>query len=1012
MAAKLLHSLTDDNPDLQKQIGCMTGIFQMFDRHHMIVSGRRISDQSHRRTLPRHSQFSSGSLEEDFINAYQRQPAEMSSNKNAAERQRFSTESSRASFSSSRSSSFSSVDYCRSAQPDPAYNDRITFPEAAFDDSHCSISPGLARQSADFRDIVKDSMIKETRGLSVKTSTREESMSRVGRDLKLSKTADGVRTSGSQNKRENLKESLKALSKLQGASWRNEEPQERQRLSDFGYRSKEASRDGMETSRFSFDSRETLSASKLRDLPRLSLDGRECVTRQGDCDSLSSSRLKASLMRSCSTNEKVQNLREASGTQQRRPPSVVAKLMGLTALPDATPASRQDTGLIKTQNAQDEFEASSLGKLISDSKPPSPKKEPDSPRWITSDMKPISSSRIPVEQAPWKNQDRGVGLLKQSSRRIRSPTRQSNPFPSVYSEIEKRFKDIEFNQSGKDLRALKQILESIHAKGLMEYGKQEQASNVATGKQESTVIKANQRPAQGAHLVEVIPKHDNSSSSRPLESPIVIMKPISRSPRSETSKSMYRDHAASSNEKSKSAQHSLRPQPQPKDNAASSPRNLGSVSPRMRLKKLESEKQNQAQSHSSDGGRHRGQASKLQTESGSPGGKSRPKYSGNDAQQNRTQICEILLDIKKLRSKANEASMLQASNASLDPKKDREVTRNMRSSKLNGSHSPSKRAPKQASSASNHSLNPRSLSVQLDEAAPEHPSPVSVLTTSPYMDDLATEEKLSMTPPEDVAEVSSAYKSSLSGDVAHFSEISRKKLLYVDSLVQKLKRLNSTHDESRTDYIALLSENTNPDHRYISEILLASGLLLREFGSNAKPFQLHPSGNLINPELFNVLEQTKSGAHQRVNQDIKCHRKLIFDAVNEILIKKLASNGSLADCNNTVKPQKLARKALSAQSLMKELCVEMERFQLKKKKKKGECKLEDEEEGDALRDVLREDVMHGSDGWSVFEGGMSEVVLDVERWLFKDLVNEIVISDAVAYRLRTKSASRGNRLLK
>lgn len=35
MAAKLLHSLTDDNPDLQ--IGCMTGIFQMFDRQHMLT---------------------------------------------------------------------------------------------------------------------------------------------------------------------------------------------------------------------------------------------------------------------------------------------------------------------------------------------------------------------------------------------------------------------------------------------------------------------------------------------------------------------------------------------------------------------------------------------------------------------------------------------------------------------------------------------------------------------------------------------------------------------------------------------------------------------------------------------------------------------------------------------------------------------------------------------------------------------------------------------------------------
>ena len=48
MAAKLLHSLADENPDLQKQIGCMTGILQLFDRQH-ILSGRQLR---HRRLPP------------------------------------------------------------------------------------------------------------------------------------------------------------------------------------------------------------------------------------------------------------------------------------------------------------------------------------------------------------------------------------------------------------------------------------------------------------------------------------------------------------------------------------------------------------------------------------------------------------------------------------------------------------------------------------------------------------------------------------------------------------------------------------------------------------------------------------------------------------------------------------------------------------------------------------------------------------------------------------------------
>ena len=48
MSAKFLQVFTDENPELQKQIGCMTGIFQMFDRQH-ILAGRRINGHHHKR---------------------------------------------------------------------------------------------------------------------------------------------------------------------------------------------------------------------------------------------------------------------------------------------------------------------------------------------------------------------------------------------------------------------------------------------------------------------------------------------------------------------------------------------------------------------------------------------------------------------------------------------------------------------------------------------------------------------------------------------------------------------------------------------------------------------------------------------------------------------------------------------------------------------------------------------------------------------------------------------------
>ena len=239
------------------------------------------------------------------------------------------------------------------------------------------------------------------------------------------------------------------------------------------------------------------------------------------------------------------------------------------------------------------------------------------------------------------------------------------------------------------------------------------------------------------------------------------------------------------------------------------------------------------------------------------------------------------------------------------------------------------------------------------------------------------------------------------------SEINRRKLQNIENLVQKLRRLNSTHNEASTDYIASLCENPNPDHRYISEILLASGLLLRDLGSGLTTFQLHPSGYPINPELFMVLEQTKASNsvskeecspgksfHSKPNLE-KFHRKLIFDAVNEILVKKLASVGPSPE--PWLKSDKLAKKALSAQKLLKELCSDMEQLQIKK----SECSLEDE---DGLKSFLWDDVMHRSESWIDFHSEISGIVLDVERLVFKDLVNEIVISEAAG--LRTKPRRR------
>ncbi|KAG4947103.1 hypothetical protein JHK87_043110 [Glycine soja] len=215
--------------------------------------------------------------------------------------------------------------------------------------------------------------------------------------------------------------------------------------------------------------------------------------------------------------------------------------------------------------------------------------------------------------------------------------------------------------------------------------------------------------------------------------------------------------------------------------------------------------------------------------------------------------------------------------------------------------------------------------------------------------------------------------------------------------------LNLSHDETRNDYIASLCENTNPDHRYIAEILLTSGLLLRALSSELLTFQHHSSGHPINPELFLVLEQTKlsslllkdksrfgKAAYMKLNTK-KWQRKLIFDAVNEIPGEKLGS--FLEPC---LKPNELvAMKFVSAQKLLKELCFEVQKLQYVK----PDCSLEDE--GGELKSMLREDVMCHSENWTGFSIQLPGVVLDVERQIFKDLIDELVIDEMASLKVKS-----------
>ncbi|XP_057459791.1 protein LONGIFOLIA 1-like isoform X1 [Actinidia eriantha] len=999
MEAKLIHSLTDDNPDLQRQIGCKTGIFQIFDPQH-ILTGRRIVATAPSRFL-RVPTSTVTPLGQRLITC-------------TIDQQQ------------------------RTAQHRPFSFDQATYPETPSKDpamSQSGASPQFRRQSLDLGDGDKASAYREAQRLSVKTTFKEEledcevKHKKSPRPMQLSDGSSIVGIKGKQTLRADVKQPLRVLAKLRETTRRIDEDSrlscemKDRPLFSFQKDAPRYSYDGSDLSRLSFESWDAFkSTSKLNELPRLSLDSRVGSMQRLNSDSKS-----------------------ISGAQTRSP-SVVAKLMGLETLPDADLASDNQLRFIKTCPVED-FDPFSRSLKSTDPRQSiqtsnslgNSWQEPALPCWRKPESVMKPSSRVPIEPAAWKQLYRNRGSHKSPLKHLETPGRETNTSPSIYSEIEKRFKNLEFTKSGKDLRALKQIMEAMQANGLLETRKDEQDSNSADRKDHGPRYKSPHLSARLVNHQKLHSDHVNHSTNKggnfltTSESAIAIMKPEklveksgilvssvilvdrlsglpklrceyaysrkssvnSRTSKEQIPKTGYRENAATSNDNRKtinrtlkSTESSPRALPLPKENTISSVKSSGTVSPRLQQKKFELEKRSRPPIPS-DSSKSRRQANKQQQESDSPGGRRRPK----------------------------SAKSQQSNGYFMDLRIDTEVTSAECCAEANGCWSPSMKAAKYSVSG----LVKKKLAPSLSEVgaaefasvASEHPSPVSVLDDTMYKDDAMSPAKQMPDDLKDEGTVNSKDNSSKEqwGSAKNpmpKSEINRKKLENIEQLVQKLRRLNSSHDEAQTDYIASLCENTNPDHRYISEILLASGFLLRDLNSILTTFQLHPSGRLINPELFLVLEQTKTSTSQKEETSIqkvvhmkpnkeKLHRKLMFDAVNEILVGKLTLVGA------SPKPWLKMRKSLNAQKLLREMCSEIDQLQAIKS---DFGLLEDED--DWLKRILWEHVTHWSENWTDFHGEISGMSLDVERLIFKDLVDEIVHGEATS--LRTKPGRHCRRI--
>ncbi|KAJ6421531.1 hypothetical protein OIU84_028828 [Salix udensis] len=304
MSAKYMYRLSDENPDLHKQIGCMNGIFQLFDRHHILGGSRRTASQNQKR-LPSGQNGSHG-------NGVQPKgaPQKKTTEKKARalkEKHRTSTESSRTSFSSSScSSSISSLECSRAPQMEPSsFSQSAAAPENHARNSHTT-------QSTEKHEAYQSKLQPqgETRGQTLKF-------------------IDSPRPSHYLNsvspKDPGPRESFRVLHKLRESPSKSSEGK-----SNFLAGGLKDAR------RFSYDgreSRDTLKSTiKLKELPRLSLDSRAGSVR-GSNPEMKSNFLSRDLGRDDVNSSSLLN-NQQEPESNKRPSSVVAKLMGLEALPD------------------------------------------------------------------------------------------------------------------------------------------------------------------------------------------------------------------------------------------------------------------------------------------------------------------------------------------------------------------------------------------------------------------------------------------------------------------------------------------------------------------------------------------------------------------------------------------------------------------------------------------------------------------------------------------------------
>ncbi|KAE8691578.1 Bromodomain transcription factor, putative isoform 1 [Hibiscus syriacus] len=859
MSAKFVYSLSDERPDLQKQIGCMNGLFQLFDRHHFL-GGRRIDSPNHKRLPPPASQVD-------------------------------------------RSSSTSQAVFPETSRPEI---------------SNCQSNASLhSRQhSVGLRNVVKDSIYGENGGLSMKTAAKVEA---------------------GHHRSYTYADSPRPLQSPKPAMSNERTPREDAR-------------------RFSYDERGSQDALniKIKDLPRLSLDSRESSIK-GSMDCMKSNSILGEQQKS---------------SQQKEPgsyngqSSIVAKLMGLEPLSSPMLTNGNQSRPINTSEDLKDDPLSYSSRLYENKKnwisgsPRSSKTEPSPPHLTITSSKKSAATECPIEPAPRKQHDGSKGQPSVLKCR-ETPTKAPNTALTIYGEIEKRLEELEFKKSGKDLRALKQILEAMQKhKHILETREEGQASNFVSHTNSIIGVSSeapNLRKLRSSNAVSTTVK--GISSPTRLKSPISVVKPVKTV-----------ENASSCTSPVRRLRKLRLTTPADNRNGTVDKRSYKDLTPRhnhprepssrlhlmdkenaclkQQKKRLELERQSYCTSPAPDRGRSRRQPSRLQSEPGLPHRKPRKPQQRRDDQSS-----DISNDMRDSTQQGDASSMRTESNMSAASYGDIEVTSAYRSQKHeNRQNNTTARSGKGYSTAEP----PRLI--------PEQPSPVSVLDVTFYGDES----------PSPVKKKTNAFKDyeGLIPDEADWSptglgfETDYRKAESIRHLVQKVVNLDSNRERSIINEIAPVCNSPNADRQYVVEILLASGLL-NELDSGFMAYDHNPLEHPINRDVFVSLEKNKASI--RLLDGMHSGRK----------IKRILHAVALTSGDPT-------KKTAACKRLM---------FRNGKKTNCTNISLDDD---DGSSNVLWGELTVGSKEWTENRSEIPCVVLDVERLIFKDLICEVISGEAAA----------------